>query len=103
MLKLHPDAVAELVAAVAWHEERQTGLGERLFQIVARRVLQADRLPKSGAPVAGFAARYDVRQFVVRPFRYVVITATVAGARTVVAIAHTSRRERYWRDRLIAR
>lgn len=101
LLPFHPDATTELDHAVAWHEHERTGYGSFLFDEVIRKVEQAARLPRSGAPVLGFPARYDVRKFVVNRFRYVVITALVDEQRTVIAVAHTSRAPGYWRDRLI--
>ncbi|MCB9713119.1 MAG: type II toxin-antitoxin system RelE/ParE family toxin [Myxococcales bacterium] len=84
-----------------WHERERTGYGAVLFEEVTRRVEQAARLPRSGSPLMGFEARYDVRKYVVRRFRYVVITALVDGVLTVIAVAHTSREPGYWRARLV--
>jgi toxin ParE1/3/4 len=99
-LPVDPAAAAELGAAVAWHEGERPGQGSLLMDEVARRVEQAARFPRSGAPVLGLDARYDVRMFIVRRFPYVVITALVNEQRVVIAVAHTSRTPGYWRDRL---
>ena len=99
-LRLHPAALVELDEAVDYLEARRAGFGALLFDEVTRRIAQAARWPSSGPPVAGFAERHDVRQFVVKRFRYVVVTALVRGERLVVAVAHTSRRPGYWRERL---
>lgn len=99
-LRLHPGALAELNEAVSYLEDRRVGFGELLFGEVTRRVAQAARFPHSGAPVAGFDSEYDVRKFVVKRFRYVIITAVINEERLVIAIAHTSSEPRYWRDRL---
>lgn len=100
LLELHPEAVEELEAAVAWHNRERPGHGDLLYDEVRRRVMQATRLPRSGAPVAGFDARYDVRSYGLRRFPDRVITAVVSGAPLVVAITHTRREPAYWRDRL---
>ena len=100
LLELHPEAVEELEAAVVWHNHERPGNGDRLYDEIRRRVTQATRFPKSGAPVAGFDARYDVRSYGLRRFPYLVITAVVSGAPLVVAIAHARREPAYWRDRL---
>jgi plasmid stabilization system protein ParE len=99
-LRLHPAALAELDEAVAWHEERRTGWGSVLFEELSLRIGQAARFPRSGAPVMGFESKYDVRQYVLSRFKYVVITAHVSGEQVVVAVAHTSRQPKYWRRRL---
>lgn len=100
-LPFHPDALIELDQAVAWHERERAGYGSLLFEEVIRKVDQATSLPRSGAPVMGFDARHDVRKYVVRRFRYVLITAIVEEQITVIAVAHTSRAPGYWRDRLL--
>src|SRR5262245_32710308 len=99
-LRLHPAALAELDDAVAWHETQRPGWGALLFEAVSHRVGQAARFPRSGAPILGFASQYDVRQYVLSRFKYIVVTARVRGEHIVVAVAHTSRKPRYWRGRL---
>lgn len=99
-LRLHPAALVELDEAVDYLEEQREGFGNLLFDEVSRRISQAARWPRSGAPVAGFAECHDVRQFVVKRFRYLVVTALVRDERLVVAVAHASRKPGYWRDRL---
>jgi toxin ParE1/3/4 len=100
-LPFHPDALIELDQAVAWLERERAGFGSILFEEVVRKIEQASRFPRSGAPVLGFDARYDVRKLVVNRFRYVVITAMIEDELTVIAVAHTSRAPGYWRDRLL--
>lgn len=99
-LRFHPEALTELAESVAWHENERVGYGGYLFDEVARRVGQAAQFPRSGTPVAGFAAHYDVRQFALQRFRYLVVVAIMRGERMVIAIAHTGRRPGYWRDRI---
>jgi hypothetical protein len=100
LLELHPEALEELEAAVVWHNRERAGRGDLLYDEVRRRVAQATRLPRSGAPVVGFDARYDGRSYSLQRFRYRVITAVVIGAPLVVAVAHTRREPTYWRERL---
>ncbi len=99
-LEFHPEALEEFDAAGVWLDRERPGHGVLLYEEVRKRIVQAARLPKSGAPVVGFDAQYDVRSYGVRRFRYRVITAVVKGASLVVAVAHASREPGYWRDRL---
>ncbi len=99
-LRLHPAALAELDAAVSYMEDRHTGFGSLLLEEVGRRIAQATRFPNSGAPVAGFGAHYDVRKFVAKRFRYLIITAIIKQERMVIAVAHMGREPGYWRVRL---
>jgi len=100
LLELHPESVEELEAAVAWHNRERPGHGDLLYDEIRRRVAQATRFPRSGAPIAGFDDRYDVRSYGLRRFPCRVITAVVNGSQLVIAIAHTSRESDYWRERL---
>ena len=50
LLELHPEALEELEAAVVWHNRERAGRGDLLYDEVRRRVAQATRFPKSGAP-----------------------------------------------------
>lgn len=67
-LRLHPTALVELDEAVDYLEEQREGFGALLFDEVTQRIAQAARWPRSGGPVAGFAERHDVRQYVVERF-----------------------------------
>ena len=68
---------------------------DELERVVAR----AQRFPRSGPIVLGLES-HDARSFGLSGFPYTVVTARVAGARTVVAFAHERREPGYWRDRL---
>lgn len=100
LLDFHPDAYAELEAAVRWLEGEREGRGRRFYESVQRRVAQASRLPKSGAPITGLGTEYDVRCYTIREFQYRVVTARIENNLVVVAIAHTKRRPNYWRSRV---
>ena len=100
LLELHPEALEELEAAVVWHNRERAGRGDLLYDEVRRRLTQATRFPKSGAPVVGCDARHDVRSYSLRRFPYRVITAVVGGRPLIIAVAHTSREPSYWRERL---
>jgi hypothetical protein len=101
-LRFHPDALEELYAAIARLESEHPGVGSLLLDTVEAQVQRAARLPQSGARVPGFPEPLNVRRFVVRRFRYAIVTALVAGVPTVIALAHTSREPGYWRRRLDA-
>ena len=100
MLELHPEAAAELEAAVDWLEDERPGYGALLFGEVRQKIAQAATYPHSGDPVAGFEDKHEVRAYTLARFRYRVITAQVSGAPLVIAVAHTSREPSYWRDRI---
>ncbi|MEZ4449890.1 MAG: type II toxin-antitoxin system RelE/ParE family toxin [Nannocystaceae bacterium] len=99
-LPFHPDAVDELDAAVDWYERHTTGAGARLLAEIIEVVGVLHEFPRSGAPVSGFDAGFDVRLSPLRHYPFLIVTARVADRRFVVAVAHARREPRYWRRRL---
>lgn len=99
-LPFEAEAVAELEEAATWYERERSGYGALFVSQVRRAVSRASVLPHSAPRVLGTDPAQDVRRFVVRQFPYIVVTAIVAGQRSVVAVAHARRYPGYWRDRL---
>ena len=89
-------ASLELAEAVRWYEERQRGLGARLFDAVARTFDTIERYPEAGSPRR---SRPAARQLTVRGFPYVVVYRVRPKDVYVVAVAHAKRRPEYWKDR----
>jgi len=100
LLSFHPAALDELQATVELLQHERPGHGRLFYEQVKRRVAQAALFPKSGAPVLGFPPNYDVRQFTLRRFPNIVVTANVNDERIVVAIAHARKAPGYWHRRI---
>ena len=86
-----PEARSELRDAVAYYEEQQSGLGERLWAEVDRHVMwivQNSELPRLRP---GGYRRINLRTF---PYY---ISYMVRGAKVwILAIAHAHRMPEYW-------
>jgi plasmid stabilization system protein ParE len=95
-LQISEPASQELAEAVRWYEERRPGWGARLFDAVSRAFDLIERHAEIGAPRGSQPA---VRQLAVRGFPYLVVYRTRPDDSYVVALAHTSRRPGYWKDR----
>jgi toxin ParE1/3/4 len=89
-------ASLELAEAVRWYEEREHGLGARLFDSVARTFETIEQFPEAGSPRRG---QPTARQLIVRGFPYVVAYRLRSTDVYVVAVAHAKRRPDYWRHR----
>lgn len=90
----HPDAADEFVEAAVFYDSRVQGLG-RLFAAEVHRVISYLReFPDVGAPVQA-----SVRRVLVDRFPYAVVYEHRGDEIRVYAIAHLSRRPRYWRRR----
>jgi hypothetical protein len=99
-LELHPEAIAEVDHALVVLERERPGHGRLMLAELGRVVAFAEAFPAAGTRVDGCEEKHDVRRFLLRRFRYAVITALAAGDRKVIAVAHTSREPGYWKGRL---
>ena len=99
--EFHPEAQAELMAAIRWYNDRQRGLGLRFNAMVQRSVDSILDWPKL-APVWPGRDRIPVVRAAHLserwPYRIVYF---VDGTRLwVVAVAHDKRLPGYWKDRV---
>ncbi len=92
---IHNDAKAELDDAVSYYEAREKGLGLDLQTEVETGVLKLRKYPIVFPPHknSGF------RKYFVERFPYTIFFMELPEIIWVAAIAHTSRRPSYWRNR----
>ena len=86
----------ELAEAIRWYEDRRTGLGRELYDAVVATVDLLQTHPEIGTLRRG---RYPSRQLRVTRFPYTVAYRDRHDDIYVVAVAHTSRRPGYWKNR----
>jgi len=89
-------ASAELTEAVRWYERKRSGLGEDLLKAVAAATELIQRHPEIGTPRRG---RLPTRQLLLQKFPYRLVYRVREHDIYLVAVAHTSRRPGYWKDR----
>jgi plasmid stabilization system protein ParE len=87
----------ELTGAIRRYEVRRSGLGREFYDAVCRTIDLIQTHPEIGTPRTG---RFPNRQFRVAGFPYKVVYRVREDDIYVVAIAHTSRRPGYWKDRV---
>ena len=80
------------------YESESAGLGDRLWDEIQRAVSLISRYPLIGESVR--RTRGLVRRFPVRHFPFFLIYREQDDHLQIVALAHTSRKPNYWRDRL---
>jgi hypothetical protein len=92
---LRPEARVELDNAALYYEGIREGLGDEFIDdfLIAISAIEE-------APMRWPEIEPGVRRFRLARFRYRVAYRVLSESIEVLALAHTSRRERYWRDRL---
>ncbi len=93
--QFHPEAEAEFIESAEYYEGEVPGLGLR-FSRAVREAL--DLLLEN--PDIGSEQPYGFRSFVIGSFPYSIIYAAHENLLFVLAIAHGSRKPRYWKSRL---
>jgi plasmid stabilization system protein ParE len=93
-VRFHPEAEAELLQAVEYYENQQTGLGANVVEAVAAATELIARHPRAWPVLEG-----EVRRCLVRRFPFAVLYAEVPDALVVVAVMSLHRAPGYWRDR----
>ncbi len=96
-LEIRPQALADIVEAAAWYEDRQPGLGERFKREVVTAI--GDLLPN---PLMFRLRnrRLGARWCFPRSFPYRIVFRFSEGVVTVVAVVHAAGHDRQWRQRL---
>ena len=94
VVKFHPDAEAEMLAAAAYYETQQPNLGRRFLVAVQD---AANRL--AATPGLYPVVDLDVRRCLVKTFPYGLLFRVRDEAFMIMAVMHLSRDPDYWRYR----
>jgi len=94
-IRFHPEAKAELAAAVRWYEGQLPGLGGQ-FRAEAKAAVS--RIAQ--APEAFGAVGDDIRCHILHRFPYGLLYQVHADHIFVVAVMHLHRDPQYWENRV---
>jgi toxin ParE1/3/4 len=90
----HPLAEQELLDAVSYYEEQETGLGLEYLGEVEHAVNFLMRYPEAGSNVRG-----SIRRLTLPKFPYSLLYRVMEEQIRVLAVAHHKRKPQYWVDR----
>jgi toxin ParE1/3/4 len=90
----HPLAEQELLDAVSYYENQETGLGLDYLGEVEHAVDFLVRYPEAGAGVRG-----NIRRLTLPKFPYSLLYRLVEEQVRILAVAHHKRKPQYWVDR----
>jgi plasmid stabilization system protein ParE len=94
--EFHQEATAEYDSAFDWYLERSPDAALRFDAEVDRALAQIISAPRRWA-----AGPYSTRRFLIRQFPFTLIyQERASGEIQIVAVAHTSRKPGYWKQRL---
>jgi toxin ParE1/3/4 len=99
-LRYHPEARAELRAAMRISEEERPGRGIALQELVRRIERRVLKVPRSAPRWLRLPTPFEVRKAVVHRTPYFVVYIILPDQIVIVAIAHSRKEPGYWRDRL---
>jgi toxin ParE1/3/4 len=92
---VHADAERELMEAAEFYEKRVEGLGLDFLE-----EFDAAKLAIRTSPQLWSPSRHGTRRYLMHRFPYSVIYLILPDHIWIVAVAHTSRRPFYWKERL---
>lgn len=90
-----PAARDDLHQAATFYESRRSGLGSDFEAVIAEAI---ERIQQN--PLTGFPSDHMTRTLTVRRFPFGIVFREYPDQILVVAVAHHSRRENYWADRI---
>lgn len=93
-IELHPEALAEAIAARQWYSEIDPSLGESFSQELDHAIDRIERHPERWSQ-----HMYRTRIVSLGRFPYFVVYRLHSEKIQVVAISHVRRRPGYWQER----
>jgi plasmid stabilization system protein ParE len=94
-VRYHQAAEDELLNEVGYLERRVPGMGRRFYAEIRRAEGLIARFPESAQEVLP-----GIRRHILRKFRFSLIYSIEKDGLLVLAVAHHSRRPRYWLPRV---
>jgi len=91
----HEEAAAEYDAAFDWYRQRSPDAALKFDAEVDRALAQIIQSPQRWA-----TGSHSTRRFLLKQFPFIVLYRVQTAAIQIMAIAHTSRRPGYWKQRL---
>jgi len=93
-------AEAEFRDSIRWYEGQVAGLGDRLWFEIQAAINLIARYPEIGEMVQRLRTHQTVRRLRLSHFPFLLVYREFDEHVEVIALAHTSRRPKYWRSRL---
>ena len=86
----------EVIKAAEYFDEQAVGLGNRFLEEIDKAVREIAEMPLAW-PITKYGTR---KRILISPFPYSINYRIVGAEIVIIAVAHQSRDENYWLDRL---
>jgi len=96
-LEIRLDALSDIAEAATWYEEREPGLGGEFVRTVRDAI---SNLPSNPLAYRLRNRRRNVRWFLPPRFPYRIVYRLHGEVITVIAVLHSLRHDRHWKDRV---
>jgi len=93
-VELHEDAAREFVSAFEWYFARNETVAARFSQEVTDAIKNIAQFPERYPEYSHQSSR-----FVLHHFPFVIVYRELPNSLQILAVAHTSRRPGYWKNR----
>jgi toxin ParE1/3/4 len=95
LIRHHPAAADELEEAADWYRERDPRVADRFIAAIKAKLNEIATTPQR------WPLEPDgIRQALIRKFKYSIVFRERKGVVEIIAYAHGSREQGYWRNRL---
>lgn len=98
VVRIEPEAEAELGAGARWYEKQRAGLGGEFIDAADEAVSRIAAFPDVSTPVPG--VEVPARRVFIKRFPYSVVFIRIADELVVLAFMHARRRPGYWLARV---
>ena len=103
MVRILPEAESELLAAAAWYEDRENGVGVRFLEAYEMALqsiqVRGETLPRDELSPAD----HHIQRSQLRRFPYRIVFEIFDDTAVILAIPHSSQRPLYWIERRIGK
>ena len=92
-------AEEEATRAACWYEDQLPGLGDEFLVEIKFILEKIEKSPQQFGLLETLKSNRDIRRHVLRRFPFMVIYEICEKEIVVLAVAHTSRKPNYWKQR----
>ena|SRR5688572_20720716 len=99
-LKVLTEAEQDIAEAAQWYQSISHDLAVRFLSEVGDGLALIERHPQRFSAPPNYRGKAEVRRYLLRTFRYMIIYQVRPKSLLVVCVVHTQRHSKHWRKRV---